>query len=89
MIEEIMEFLRSSDTWAYRSRHDPEVIAAEKEFTAFVEKIRPRLSDCEYADLLDADSATSATYAEAGLLFGLYIADKLRELINDPYDRYN
>lgn len=72
--------------WNEVLMNDPAIIAANNHFEALLGKVETLLPDSIYGELSDAYSGGLAAVGEAGILFGLHVADAIRDVSSRPAD---
>ena len=66
--------------------HDPMITDANNRFDNLLEQIEALLPDDLYEELSDAYSGGQMAVAETGILFGIHVADAVRDVASRPAD---
>lgn len=86
MMDEIMGTITQFDEWADIQIHDPMITAADDQFEAAMERAKAFIPKEFYDELYDTHEAKASALGDAGILFGLRVADVIRDVASRPAD---
>lgn len=80
----MMDAIVQSDEWQKIQLNDPRITAANDRLEAALEQARALID--LYAELSDAHSAVISALGDSGILFGIHVADAIRDVASRPAD---
>lgn len=88
LVDEIMNTITGSGQgeWDEIQTHDPMIIAADNRFEAMMEQVKALIPEKLYNELYDAHSSVGSAIGDAGILFGIHVADAIRDVASRPAD---
>lgn len=84
LMNDIMRGVAQSGEWHDILAHDPRITAADDRYSAALEKAREWLPKTLYMELSDAHTDEITDAGEAGILFGIRVADVIRDATSRP-----
>lgn len=85
IMDELMQAITQTDAWSDLQRNDPLILRAENELNGVLERVRPLIPKELFIELSDcALGAIASAYGEAGILYGIRVADTIRDAAADP-----
>ena len=86
IMDALLSFITQTDEWNYIQTHDPQILAAQKQWDETVDKIRAGVSD----DMIDALEEAMLDYVtvrdDAAILYSLRVAIALIDAVNRPLE---
>lgn len=86
LMNDIMGVVTQSDEWQEIQLRDPTIIAAEARFSAVMEQAKAVIPGELYSELSDAHTAAILAIGDVGVLFGIHVADVIRDVAARPAD---
>ena len=83
LIVDIMDAITDSQEWSRRQTKDPIIIDAEKRQSQALERAKAYLPIEIFNELDDANTRISSAYGDAGIMYGLYIAANIADLLKE------
>ena len=84
LMDEIMGVITQSDEWQEIQMYDPRITAASDRFDAALERVKDLIPKDTYAELSDAYSTGLSAIGDAGVLFGVHVANVIRDVAARP-----
>lgn len=87
---EVVDSIMQTEEWFKIATNDPRINAAENEVFSLLESVQKRIPEDVYNQLMDAIAELGVSYTETATLYGMSVANTLRELAANPnvYSRY-
>lgn len=86
LMADIMKGIYQSDEWQDILTHDPRITTADARYSAALEKAKDWLPKALYMELSDAHTDEITDAGEVGVLFGIRVADVIRDVSFRPVD---
>lgn len=86
MMDGIMGVVTQSDGWQEIQMQDPIIVAAEDRFKAAMDKAKGLIPEELYIELSDAHGAALMATGDAGILFGIRVANVIQGVASRPAD---
>ena len=86
LMDDIMQMVVQADEWQDIQTQDPRITAARVRWEAVLERAKDLLPWELYAELSDAQAGEVAATSDAGILFGIHVADAIRDVVARPTD---
>ena len=86
LMDDIMQMITQADEWEEIQRNDPRITDAVNCWKAVLERVENLLPRELYAELLDANAGEVAAIGDVGILFGIHVADAIRDVASRPAD---
>ena len=86
LMDEIMCAIVQLDAWDDIRAHDPMISDSEDRWWAAMKKAESLIPDELYNELCDAHFAEASDTGSAGILFGIHIANAIRDVAARPTD---
>lgn len=85
LVADIMYTVTDSEEWANRQANDPCINEAETLKENALEKAQAYLPRNVYMALSDAVTHIASAYSDAGIMYGMYVANALEKVIENPF----
>ena len=82
----MMNAITQLDEWQVIQMHDPRIATADERYYAALEQARALIPAELYAELSDAHASELAATGDVGILFGIHVADAIRDVASRPTD---
>lgn len=86
LMDGIMGGISQLPEWAEIQLHDPMIVAADARWKAAIEEAKALLPRELYDELSDASFDEIVAHSSAGILFGIHVADAIRDVASRPAD---
>lgn len=86
LMDDIMGGITQSDEWNEILLHDPAIVAADNRWEAAIEQAKALIPDELYVELHDSHEAKASASGDVGILFGIHVADVIRDVVSRPAD---
>ena len=86
LMDDIMRGVYQSDEWQNILAHDPSIVAAAARWSAVLTQVKDFLPKRLYMELDSAHTDEVTDTSEAGILFGIHVADAIRDVASRPAD---
>lgn len=86
LMDDIMGCITQSDEWFEILLHDPAIVAADSRWETAIERAKALIPDELYDELHDSHEAKASAVGDAGILFGIHVADAIRDVVSRPTD---
>ena len=86
LVDDILSMVTQADEWEEIQLNDPRITAACVRWEAVLERTKALLPWELYAELSDARAGEIAAVGDAGILFGIHVADAIRDVASRPAD---
>ena len=80
LMNKIMGAVTQSEEWQEIQMRDPAIAAADARFSAAMEQAKAVIPRELYSELSDAHTAALLATGDAGVLFGVHVADVIRDV---------
>lgn len=84
LMDDIMQMVTQADEWQDIQLNDPRITAAHERWKAVLERVKDLLPWELYADLSDANASEVVATGDIGILFGIHVADAIRDVASKP-----
>ena len=86
LMDDIMGVVTQADEWQDIQMHDPIIAAATARWSAALKQAKALLPDELYNELCNAETDEVSAIGNAGILFGIHVADVIRDVASRPAD---
>lgn len=86
LMDSIMGGITQADEWDKIQMYDPEITAASDRWEAAMEQAKALIPRELYNELYDAHEAGTSAIGDVGILYGIHVADVIREVASSPAD---
>lgn len=86
LMDDIMGALNQADEWQEIQKKDPMITSADNHFNALAEQAKALLPEKLYDELYDAHFSVVSAMCDAGILFGIHVADAIKDVASRPAD---
>lgn len=86
LMDSVMDVITQSDEWRDIQKNDPRITASYERWDSVLERVKPILPWKLYAELSDAHDSDLAVISDAGILFGIHVAEAIRDVASRPAD---
>lgn len=86
LMDDIMDMVTQADEWAEIQTHDPRITDAGNCWDTVMERTKALLPRELYDELSDAHSSVIAAIGDVGILFGIHVAEAIRDVAARPAD---
>ena len=86
LMDEIMGAVIQLDEWQDIQLHDSRIASATARMSAALKQVENLLPLELYNELCEASSEETAYTSNAGILFGIHVADAIRDVASRPAD---
>lgn len=86
LVDEIMGVITQAAEWQEIQMHDPIITAATNRWNAALEQAKALLPEKLYTELSNAETDEVSAIGDAGILFGIHVADVIRDVASRPAD---
>lgn len=86
LMNDIMGAVTQTEEWQEIQMCDPAIVAAEARFSAAMEQAKAAIPGELYSELSDAHTAAILAIGDVGVLFGIHVADAIRDVAARPLD---
>ena len=86
LADEIMNSITQLPEWDEIQVHDPRIAVSVNRFRAALRQVKALIPEELYMELSDAHSDEVTYIGDAGILFGLHVADAIRDVASRPAD---
>ena len=84
IFEEVVGSIMQTEEWLQIEMKDPRINQSENEVMALLDGIKEQIPDDTYNQLVDAMWGLAAATAETATLYGMSVANTLREVAANP-----
>ncbi len=84
LMADIMDGITSADEWTRIQTTDPGIAAADDKWDRALSDAKPYLPWAIYEELSNANASVASAYSDAGILYGIRVADVIREAAAHP-----
>lgn len=84
LMDRIMGALFNSEEWDRITMNDPRICAITERVYKVMERLQSIVPYELYSELEDAIGHAETAYSDAGILFGIHVADTLRQTAANP-----
>lgn len=84
LMDRIMGALFNSDEWNRILMSDPRICTATKRVSMLMDRLQSIVPYELYSELEDAIGHSETAHSDAGILFGIYVADTIRQTVANP-----
>ena len=86
LMDDIMDAVTQLDEWMETQQKDPRITYADNRWCTAIEQAMALLPRELYDELCEAHSSEVAATGDAGILFGIHVADAIRDVASRPMD---
>ena len=86
LMNQIMDVICTSDKWERIQATNPIIATAGDEWMAALAQVKPLLPRDLYTELEDAHTREVVVSVDAAILYGIHVADTIREATANPND---
>ena len=86
LMDRIMGGITQSDEWNEIQISDPQISNADARWHGAMEQVRDLIPDGLYDELCDAHVTEISAIGDAGILYGIHVADVIRDVASRPVD---
>lgn len=86
LMDDIMQMVVQADEWQDIQLNDPRIAAARDHWNAVLERAKAFLPKEIYIELEDAEAGEVSATSDAGILFGIHVANAIRDVASRPAD---
>lgn len=86
LMDSIMDGITRVDEWEERQKGDLMIAAADDRWEAAMKQARAFLPKELYDELCELHEDKAIAVADAGILFGIHVADVIRDVVSKPAD---
>ena len=86
LMDDIMGMVTQADEWQDIQMHGPIITAATARWNAALEQAKALLPKELYNELCNAETDEVSAIGDAGILFGIHVADVIRDVASRPAD---
>lgn len=86
LMDKIMGGIVKAGEWDEIQLNDPSIIAADARWDAALEQTKNLISEELYAELYDAYTAGTSAFGDVSILYGIHVADVIRDVASRPAD---
>lgn len=84
IMADIMNGITNADEWTRIQTTDPGIAAADDMWDKALSNARPYLPQDIYDELSTASASEASAYGDAGILYGIHVAEAIREVVAHP-----
>ncbi len=84
IFEDVVDSIMQTEEWLQIEMNDPRINEAENAVMALLDGIKEQIPDDTYNQLMDAIWGLAAATAETATLYGMSVANTLREVAANP-----
>lgn len=84
LMNDIMGSITQADEWEEIQLHDPKIAAASGRWEAAMEQAKALIPGELYDELYDSHESKASAIGDAGILFGIHVADVIRGVASKP-----
>ena len=82
----LMDSITQLKEWQDAQMNDPRIADADNRWNAALEKAKTVISEELYMELIDSYAAVISATGDIGILFGIRVADAIRDVTSRPAD---
>lgn len=86
LMDDIMDAVTQLDEWMETQQNDPRITTANNRWCTVIEQVKALLPRGLYDELCEAHSSEVAATGDVGILFGIHVADAIRDVASRPTD---
>lgn len=84
LMDQLMHSITINEEWERRQSTDPGISVAEDRWEIALERVKPMLPTDLYMELADAHTCDVAATSDASILYGIHVADTIRDIAARP-----